>query len=164
MSFRFVLLCAIGVCAAASVAAEERWATYSNARFGTTVDYPIYLFPSRDPPPDNGDGQVFHTEDRRARLTIWGARNAEGDSAQGYFEKYGTQDAVSYRRVTARFYVVSGPRDSDIFYERCNFSAKPDGIIDCLSVTYPAQDKAAWDPIVSRLSESLRGGRGAEMR
>lgn len=164
MLFRLVLLFTIGVCTAASVAAQEQWATYSNARFGTTADYPVSLLSLRDLTPDNGDGQVFHTEDRRARLTIWGARNAEGDSAQSYLGKYGTQDAVSYRRVTARYYVVSGTRESDIFYERCNFSAKPDGIIDCLNVTYPAQDKAAWDPIVARLSESLRGGRGVEKR
>ena len=164
MSFRFVLLFTIGICAVASAAAQEQWATYSNARFGTTADYPVSLFSMRDPPPDNGDGQVFHTEDRRAHLTVWGAHNADGDSAQSYLKRYGTQDAVSYRRVTARYYVVSGTREGDIFYERCNFSAKPDGIIDCLNVTYPAQDKAAWDPIVTRLSESLRGGRGAEKR
>jgi len=37
--------------------AEERSATYTNPRFGTTADYPPDLFTVLDPPPENGDGQ-----------------------------------------------------------------------------------------------------------
>jgi len=43
--------------------AKERWATYSNPRFGTTADYPADLFTVLDPPPENGDGQGFQTTD-----------------------------------------------------------------------------------------------------
>lgn len=145
-------------------AAQERWTTYINARFGTTADYPAHLFTQRDPPPENGDGQTFRTADGRARLSIYGAHNAEGDTPQSYLEKYVDLEgvAVGLKRVTARFYAVSGTRGEEIFYDRCNFPAKRDWVIDCFTITYPAADKAAWDAVVTRLSGSLRNGRGIE--
>lgn len=159
-----VLLFAIGFCAATSVAAQERWTTYINPRFGTSADYPINLFPLQDPPPENGDGQTFRTRDGRARLAIWGRRNAEGNSPQSYVQSNVDLNGVSYRRVTANFYVVSGTREGEIFYERCNFPTDRDGVIDCLNVTYPVGNKVALNPVVARLSQSLRAGRGIEPR
>jgi hypothetical protein len=53
---------------------------------------------------------------------------------------------------------VSGLRKGEIFYQRCNFAAKPDDVIDCFEVTYPPANKAAMDSAVARLSRSLRNG------
>ena len=151
---------AIGICASIDVAAaQEQWATYMNPRFGTIADYPADIFTVRDPPPENGDGQSFRSSDGHAQLSIYGKYNAEGDTPQSYLEKYADQ-GVSYRRVTARFYIISGTRKDQIFYERCNFQPVAGDIINCFSMTYPAQEKTAWDPIVTRLSKSLRAGRG----
>jgi hypothetical protein len=156
---------AIGICASfAAAAAQERWATYTNPRFGTIADYPADIFTVRDPPPENGDGQSFHSSDGRAQLSIYGKHNAEGDTPQSYLEKYVDLQGVSYRRTMERFYVISGTREGDIFYERCNFPENRDGIIDCVGVSYPAREKLAWNPIVKRLSKSLRAGRGIEPR
>ncbi len=66
--------------------------------------------------------------------------------------------------MTKRFYIVSGIREGSIFYGRCNFPSVPEGVIDCFSLTYAAQEKAAWAPIVPRPSSSLRAGRGIEPR
>jgi hypothetical protein len=160
-----LLLSALGATALALAQGGE-WATYKNPRFGTTADYPAHLFTVRDPPPANGDGQGFRTEDGRATLLIYGARNAENDTPQSYLAKYVdlVDVAVSYRRVTARFYVVSGTRGENIIYERCNFEPVPHGIVDCIGLAYPAEEKNAWDPIVARLGASLRPGRGIEPR
>ena len=152
--------------AALAFAEDGRWATYRNARYGTTAEYPAHLFAVRDVPPANGDGQGFRTEDGRARLLIYGARNAENDTPQSYLAKYVDLDgvAVSYRRATDRFYVVSGTRGESIIYERCNFAPVPGGIVDCIGLTYPADEKEAWDPIVARVGASLRAGQGIEPR
>jgi hypothetical protein len=151
---------AIGICASINVAAaQEKWATYMNPRFGTTVDYPGRIFTDRDPPPENGDGQSFRSGDGHAQLLIYGAYNAEGDTPQRYVEKH-ADEGVSYRRATARTYVISGTRKDQLFYERCNFQEGKNDIINCFSVTYPAAEKVVWDPIVTRLSKSLRAGRG----
>lgn len=159
------LLSALGAAAIAH-AQDGGWATYRNARYGTTAEYPANLFAVRDVPPANGDGQGFRTEDGRATLLIYGARNAENDTPASYLAKYVdlVGVAVSYRRVTDRFYAVSGMRGENIFYERCNFPAVPHGVIDCIGITYPADEKEAWDPIVARLGASLRAGRGIEPR
>ena len=159
-----LLLALVG--AAPAHAEDGPWATYRNARFGTTADYPAYLFTVRDVPPANGDGQGFRTEDGRATLLIYGARNAESETPASYLAKYVDLGGVtvSYRRVTDRFYVVSGTRGENVFYERCNFAPVPQGVIDCIGITYPAEDKATWDPIVARLGASLRAGRGIEPR
>lgn len=151
---------AIGICASINVAAaKEQWATYMNPRFGTIADYPASIFTVRDPPPENGDGQSFRSSDGRAQLLIYGARNAENDTPQSYLAKL-ADEGVSYRRTTARTYVISGTRKDQLFYERCNFQEGKNDIINCFTVTYPAAEKVVWDPIVTRLSKSLRAGRG----
>ncbi len=152
-----LLFLAIALCAAGVAAAQQRWATYANPRFGTTADYPADLFVQRDPPPANGDGQAFRTRDGRARLAVWGAYNVQDDTPQSYLQSY-APSGITYRQVTSRHFVVSGTHEGEIFYERCNFSAGRDGVINCFELTYPAADKAAMDRIVTRLSQSLRNG------
>jgi hypothetical protein len=163
----FLLSVLLGLASSAHAGeVEERWATYTNSRFGTTADYPANLFTVLDPEPENGDGQGFRTPDDRAQLSIYGAWNVQGDTPQSYVANYVdlAGASVTYKRVTDRFYVISGTRKGKIFYDRCNFSANPTGIIDCLTISYPEQAKSVWDPIVSRLSSSLRVGQGDEPR
>jgi hypothetical protein len=133
---------------------SEHWATYSNPRFGVTVDYPAHLFTVQDPPSENGDGQTFHTADGRAELMVYGLTNLERERPDVYLSRHVNLDDVSYKKVGADFYVVSGTRGTIIFYERCNFPK--DDVLNCFSITYPTVEKAAWDAIVTRISRSLR--------
>jgi hypothetical protein len=153
------LLVAFALGVATGAAAQERWATYANPRFGTTIDYPADFFAQRDPPPANGDGQSFRTRDGRTHLAVWGAYNVEGNSPQGYVENFvAPNGGITYRQITPRYFVVSGTRNDDVFYQRCNFAAAREGVVDCFEVTYPAADKAAMDKVVPRLGWSLRSG------
>ena len=138
------------------------WTTYSNARFGTLVDYPADLFSERDPAPTNNDGRTFRSRDGRARLSVYGAHNVEADTPQAYLDKYGDGAEPSFRRVTAQFYALSGRRGDEIYYQRCNFAGREDGTIHCVDISYPQADKAKFDPIVERISRSLRQQRPAE--
>jgi hypothetical protein len=153
------LLFAVVLFAAASAAAQNRWTTYANPRFGTIIDYPADLFPQADPPPENGDGQAFRSRDGRTRLAVWGSYNVGPYTPESYLDEIAKPASVTYRRVTAGYFVVSGTRGGDIYYERCNFAPKPDDRIHCFEATYPAADKAAMDAILPRLSQSLRAGR-----
>ncbi len=150
--------------AAGPQAGQEDWTVYMNPRFGTTIDYPAGIFSQRDRAPENGDGQTFRSADGRAKLSVYGTHNVEDDTPRSYLDKYVDRQGVSYQRVTARFYAVSGIRDGVIFYQRCNFPDPPGDIIDCMDVSYPAAQKTAWNPIVARLSRSLRAGQGLEPR
>jgi hypothetical protein len=142
--------------------AQTRWATYANARFGTTADYPADLFSRRDPPPENGDGVSMHSADGRATLTIFGFYNAEDDTPASYFARIVDKDGVSYKRIARSYYVASGQRGADIFYERCNFRRGERATVDCVRITYPATDKKTWDAIVARIGRSLRAGEGID--
>jgi hypothetical protein len=146
--------------------AKERWATYTNPRFGTTADYPADLFTVLDPPPENGDGQGFQTTDGRAHLLIYGAWNVEGDTPKSYVDNYVDVRgaSVTYKQITEHFFVASGMREGKVFYDRCNFSAHPDAVIHCFSISYPEQEKTEWNSIVSRLSRSLRSEQVHEPR
>lgn len=146
--------------------AQQRCGSYTKSALRNDRRLPARPVHELDPPPEIVDGQTFRTADGRAELSIYGTRNSLGDTPQSYVDNYVDAKGVvlSLKRVTERFFVVSGTKDAEIFYQRCNFPAVRDGIVDCLSITYPAQDKATRDPIVTRLSRSLRAGRGFERR
>jgi hypothetical protein len=147
---------------APAAAAQTRWATYANARFGTTADYPADLFSKRDPEPENGDGIRLHTADDRATLTIYGHYNSDNDTPANYYDSIVDKTGVTYRHITRTSYVASGQRGGDIFYERCNFRPGDRATVDCFALTYPARERKTWDPIVARISRSLRAGKGID--
>ncbi|HVZ13580.1 MAG TPA: hypothetical protein VG894_03880 [Bauldia sp.] len=147
---------------APAAAAQTRWTTYANARFGTTADYPADLFTRRDPEPENGDGVRLHSADGRATLTIFGHYNSENDTPARYYESIVDKTGVTYKTIAKTYYVASGQRGADIFYERCNFRPGDRATVDCFELTYPARDKKMWDAIVARISKSLRAGKGVD--
>lgn len=149
------ILLAVGFCTIAS--AQQKWATYVNERFGAAADYPSDLFSQTDPPPDNGDGQTFRTTDGEAELSIYGSNNIDNDTPESYLTKYANREDVDFKRVTARFYAISGRRGDKIFYERCNFPPRA-GSLGCFHIEYPAAQKAVWDKVIARISHSLRAG------
>jgi len=61
---------------------------------------------------------------------------------------------ITYKKIGSDFYAVSGTRGEMIYYERCNFPN--DDVLTRLYVSYPAAEKAKWDPIVARIGRSLR--------
>jgi hypothetical protein len=141
---------------------EHQWATYHNARYGTTADYPADLLTVRAWIPGNDGGQIFRTADGRAQLMIYGKPNFEEDSPSFYVQKHFNRPDVTYKNTKWPSFIVSGVRKGEAFYYRCNFKIIINGILDCMEMRYPAKDKAVWDPIVTRISNSLRAGKGTE--
>lgn len=143
----------------ATAPAQTWWATYANARFGTTADYPADLFAKNDPPPENGHGVSSHTADDCAALTIYGAYNAENDTPASYVERLVDKKGVAYRRVTNTYYAILGVRGADIFYERCNFRQATRRPSIAFRSPIRRAKKSAWDGIVTRISKSLHGNK-----
>src|ERR1051326_7364332 len=99
------------------------WRTYVDSVSGTAVEYPARLFSVEAGAPERGSGQGFRTEDGRARLIVYTLPNEERRSPRSYLERHlvFAPRALDYTRVTRSFFAISGVRDDDVFYTRCNF-------------------------------------------
>jgi hypothetical protein len=133
------------------------WRTFVVPEHGTSVEYPAGIFiPAGDP--EKGVGKRFDSTDGRAVLSIYSRDNKVRDTPASYLKnnlRVG-QTSLDYERVTSSFFAVSMEREGLIYYSRCNFSRRPGGSIHCFDLVYPRGEKRAWDPVVTRISLSLR--------
>jgi hypothetical protein len=138
------------------MAAEESWRTYVNARFGVAVDYPP-IFTREDWPPDNGDGQTFRTQRGEAVLKVFGSYNVDNEKSDRLMAAQKRRDvAYTYERAAKTWFVLSGRRNGQISYMRCNLDGNRSDVLGCIELEYPSRDAAQWRNVVVRLAESLR--------
>jgi hypothetical protein len=129
------------------------WETYSIAETGTSVDIPTSIFTNRSGPPD-GYGERLKTADGKAELTIQSAPNTDNEAPATFLARQHPPSDIQYKRVTSRFFAVSGYKRDKVYYSRCNFSR---GFIHCVIIDYPASEERDWDGVVTRISLSLSG-------
>jgi hypothetical protein len=133
------------------------WRTFEVPEYGTRIDYPSgMMVPTRAP--KKGVGKEFERADGRAVLSVYSFDNQTGDTPRTYVRKYLRigKRALGYERIARSFFAISVERDGKIFYSRCNFSRAGRGVIHCFDLVYPQDEKLAWDPVVTRISLSLR--------
>jgi len=131
------------------------WRTFEVPEYGTRVEYPARIFaPTAEA--ETGTGQRLESTDRRAVLSIYFRENEAADTPVSYLRKNLRQSSLDYERVTRSFFAISMERDGRIYYSRCNFSRSPKSSIHCFDLVYPQEEKLAWDPVVTRISLSLR--------
>lgn len=166
LSFTIAAGCALAVLDASSHTAQAQfagtdlgWRPYADERTGTRVDFPAALFSVDAGEPERGTGRVFESADGRAKFSAYTLDNTGGETPRSYLRKFLKVDpsTIDYRRVTERFFAVSGIRDGEVYYSRCNFS----DAMHCIYMSYPRNELRAWDKIVTRISLSLRGPRNA---
>ncbi len=136
------------------------WSVMSDA-FGAAVDYPASIFTAPALPPPRGVGQSLVSNDGSARFMMYAERNEGHLTPEEYIRRNlaGPQSKLEYRRVTDRFFAISSTTPDDIFYSRCNFPEGAAGNIHCIFLSYPKNEKRAWDYVVTRMSLSLRSRR-----
>lgn len=144
--------------ATAAVSNIHRWKNYDNARFGTHAEYPADLFKMRIVS-DNGDGARW-TSDIGAKLLIFGSWNSLKQTPDSYARSLAESNPQRYRRISYRLIrpgslTLSGTVGADIFYERYVFG-DPSGAIHAFALEYPILARSTLDPLVSRMSSSLR--------
>ena len=148
-----MLMLLAGLLASAPAGASNY--TYSNPRFGTTIAFPDAIFTMRDPEPENGDGARWRAEDG-GELAVFGAYNAL-DFTPTTLADFISQDIdkVTYRKVGARWMVVSGLEGDMVIYHRAEFGSG--GIIHSMEMRYPATLGKHYDALAGRIAESLIG-------
>jgi hypothetical protein len=157
---RVLCLAIAGTPVATLPAIAQSWRTYSNPRFGTTIEYPDHFRPGR--PPDNGDGLGFSSSDG-ASFSVWGGHNALEHDLKG-LEAFTRENRKAGERITydargPNWFVIAGTDGDQIFYERYLLSHRGT-IVNGFALRYPARLRKEYDGIVTRMSRSLRAGRG----
>lgn len=163
---RLLLLAAFAVavvlCAEPSMgqSGPEHWSTYSNDRYGTTIDYPDRFV--AQPPPDADDGLKFKSNDG-AEFSIFAFYNTLDFDVPGFevftVEHLDAGSVITYRASGSTWFVLSGTRGNDIFYERQMLSYRKE-MAEGFVIVYPAKLKAIYAPIVARMAKSFRSGKG----
>jgi hypothetical protein len=128
------------------------WQRYGVPETGAVVDIPTTVFTEDAGKPDTGYGRRFLTSDKRADLTVQSIPNNAGDSPAVFLAKKNPPSNIVYKRVTARFFVVSSFRNDKIWCNRCNFAGH---FMNCVLINYPAAEKRQWDSVVTRISNTL---------
>jgi len=135
---------------------REGWNRYTNERFGTVVEVPRHLFTLVEPPPVNGDGRELKAEDG-ARLWIYGSYGpyVVTDSFQKYKSwllEHAELDRLTYKAEGKGWIVLSGTKQGSIVYRKV---VEGCGAAHEVQIEYPAQKKALYDLLITRLSKSL---------
>jgi hypothetical protein len=166
-----VLLAALGVLKGADALAAAypsngfNWQTLTIEGFGTELQYPAGIFAIADGPAEKGTGQRLRSADGRAVLTVYSRENDAAETPASYLRGNLrlARSALDYERITPSFFAISSVRQGAVFYSRCNFSSEMGGAIHCFDLIYPQREQRAWDPVVTRISRSLRPLEGAGM-
>jgi hypothetical protein len=137
--------------------ARAGWRSFELPRSGTRIDYPAGIF-SAAGASEKGAGERFQSPDGGATLSVYAQPKSAGETPAGYLQNNLQVDPflIQYKRITPAFFAISMERGGMIYYSRCNFSAGNAGAVHCFDLAYPQREKRAWDPIVTRISLSLR--------
>jgi hypothetical protein len=144
--------------APSSSSATFDWQTFTIDGFGTQVDYPAGIFAVSDGKAEKGVGERLRSGDGRAVLTIYSRENDSAETPSSYLKNNLrlARASLDYERITPTFFAISSVRQGMIYYSRCNFSSEMSGAVHCFDLVYPQREQRAWDPIVTRISRSLR--------
>ncbi len=161
-----VLLAAVGLAHMPPPAiAKEGFTTYTNARFGFGIDYPVPLL-KPGTPPANGDGLKFASGDGQTTLEVYGSialDNATiGARYRAALKDYGRY-RITYKRQKGNWFVISGfVADQLIFYRAGMlhrappWSATPGAMVFAsFEVTWPEARRAVVDNKISHMLRSF---------
>lgn len=132
----------------------NEYGAYNNPRFGYSISIPEGFIP--EPPPTNGDGRSFYSQDGKGRLSVWGNHFPQtmGFNPQEYFEWVvsQTEGIITYKTIEGNWFVISGYKGDDIFYQK-TFSGDDE---NTFLIMYPKDQKATYDDIVTTLDRSFK--------
>jgi hypothetical protein len=140
------------------------WATIQNKRFGFQIAYPANIFVPA-PTPSGNDGRVLKSKDGQAKLLVATFENAENLTLDGY-RKFLLTDiyantTIDYSPLKQRWFVLSGTRGDETFYERVTFSCGGK-LINSWAMLYPTSQKRLYDRVVEAVAKTYTAGSGAD--
>jgi hypothetical protein len=136
-------------------------ATYRNERHGFSLSYPARQFIAL--PSATEDGRQFVSKDGSARLLAGTLPNFDNKTLRDYrvfvlSESY-PGAKVDYAPVRDTWFVVSGIRNGNVFYQRVNFTCGG-RTINSWAVVFPETQKAVYEPVIEQIHRDYRLGSG----
>ncbi|MBM7703889.1 hypothetical protein [Metabacillus iocasae] len=126
--------------------------TYTNSRFGFSIQYPSHLMMA--PPPTNGDGAIFFNEE--LEITVYGSHQTcvNGDTIEECYEEELTSIPVNvtYKKQSNNWYVLSYIENGFIVYKKSFFGQS---VSNSFIIKYPANLKEKFDPVVTHISKTF---------
>jgi hypothetical protein len=137
--------------------------TYSNGRFGFSIDFPRKLLIPQGVA-DNGDGQTFISHDGKTRLAVWGSNNSADPSEPADTPKTAYAKALKAinkegkRQLTLKlqkdnWFVLSGFEGANIFYRKVYFIKNQ---FIHFEISYPTAQREQWDAVAAKLAKSFK--------
>jgi hypothetical protein len=137
------------------------WKDYRNERFGFVMRYPAAVF-TRQRSSGSADGDLFETEDGKARLLVGALPNRDRFTPGSYQEFIAQQSYpglnVDYAPVRATWTVLSGTIEETMIYEKAMFSCGGN-LISTFAMTYPVAERQFYDRVVEAIEKTFRPGR-----
>lgn len=130
--------------------------SYTNSRFGFTVQYPTTF--AQAPPPTNNDGRQFYNGE--ATILAYGSHLnvlGENETIETYYNQ-ALEDAsgsITYKRLGDDWYVISYRAGTNTVYERTIIG---ESIISTVIITYPSGKQDYYEPMVTHISKTFKGG------
>jgi hypothetical protein len=143
-----------------SSVAFARWANERDGDLGFRFTYPTELF-QRIPGDRKPSFHYFVSKDESAKFMV-GAWNNEAGQTPTKFKQWlisnaGGYDELTYRPRGRNWFVMSGYRGDDIYYEKVMFSCSGK-IVNVLAITYPSSSRQKYDPIVESMEDHFGPG------
>ncbi len=155
----------LAVCASFSAAAGPRfdsWTTVKNERHGFAIAYPSGVFEQKDAPKTD-EGRVLVSKDGRAKLLVGAFANADettlGDYRQYLIDEQYKDAVIDYAPVKSRWFVLSGTRNGETFYQRVSFTCGGK-LINSWAMLYPSGERKTYDPVVEAVARTYTPGAG----
>lgn len=163
-----VVVVAASLCALAAVAAPDvrnpagDWREYTHPRLGYRITYPADTFVPVESRAE--EGFVLASRDGKAKLLIASFDNDGLSSLAEYRNLVINQSydgaAIDYAPVRRNWFVVSGERDGQMFYERVDFTCGGRRITSWAMV-YPVAERGFYDRLVEAIAPTFRPSDGA---
>jgi hypothetical protein len=151
-----VLVYLAAICSAS--AATPPWAKERDPGLGFSFTYPRDLF-QRNEVDGKPSFHYFVSRDSEAKLML-GAWNNESGQTPIEFKRWllantGGYDEMTYVPRGRTWFVISGYRGDDIYYEKVIFSCAG-GVVNVLAISYPKDRRGLYDPVVEQMEDSFR--------
>lgn len=141
-------------------AQSPRWTDLEDAGYGVSILYPAGIF---EPVALDEPGmRAFESTDGKAKFLVGARSNAKDDTPQSYrrhlLKDFNRYDDVTYQPSGGNWFVLSGYRGGEVYYEKVAFSCDR-SVVNVFAISYPVADRARYDPVVERMENTFKAGR-----